>query len=339
MKKLFKTMTLFVAMALTACGGATTSNADSSAPAGDSSGAPQESSNTPSKSSTSKHTHTYDETKWESDDDYHWHPATCEHTDSKGSRAAHDWEEDTTKADAATCEKAGKKYEKCKVCGKERVTDVDTLPHNWGEPTVNYPKETGYAQTSSYKCSYGDHYALRWEALDMDEALSLEACGLQAKDTSIYAETNSDNIRLRKAENDGGNEAKGTHVVYKVKVATAVENAGLEFYAKSRSGYTIPVFDYVSNDSQQGYIKKDDGTLELTTKRYGLRVNGAEVKLGADKYGEVDGVTDWFDWNVKFNLQAGENIIDVYCLGGYRANIYKFQITGLAATALPSAQA
>ena len=247
----------------------------------------------------------------------------------------HTFVEDTSRADAATCETAGKKYEVCSVCGFEKVTETGKLPHNWGDAITNYAKEDGYAQTSSYKCAYGEHYALRWEALDMDQAASLEACGLTAVDSTVYAELNSDNIRLKKAENDGGTEKLGTHVVYKVKVATAVENAGLEFYAKSRSGYDVPVFDYVSNDSQQGYIKKDDGTLELTTKRYGLRVNGVEVTLGADQYGNVNGVTDWFDWNVTFNLQAGENVIDVYCLGGYRANIYKFQVTGLPATALP----
>ena len=39
--------------------------------------------------SSSKHEHTFDTTKWDADDNYHWHPATCEHTTQKGSAASH----------------------------------------------------------------------------------------------------------------------------------------------------------------------------------------------------------------------------------------------------------
>ena len=197
--------------------------------------------------------------------------------------------------------------------------------HNW-EKTADNAEEAGFAKTAKYKCKDNEHYALRWSAKDMNEEASLAACGLTAKDNTVYAEINADNIRLRKAENDQGTEALGTHVVYKVKAAAAMQNVGFEFEATTKSGFSVPVFDYVSGDQQQGYIKKADGTLELTTKRYGLRVNGAEVTLGEDLYDDVDGEHGWWNWNVKFNLQAGENTIDVYCLGGYRAYIENFQL-------------
>ena len=197
--------------------------------------------------------------------------------------------------------------------------------HNW-EKTADGATEAGFAKADKYKCKGNEHYALRWAAKDMNEEASLAACGLTAKDTTVYAEVNTDNIRLRKAENDQGTEALGTHVVYKVKATAAMQNVGFEFEATTKSGYTVPVFDYVSGDQQQGYVKKADGTLELTTKRYGLRVNGAEVTLGDDLYDEVDGEHGWFNWNVKFDLKAGENTIDVYCLGGYRAYIENFQL-------------
>ena len=75
----------------------------------------------PSGSSTSKHEHTFDTTKWESDDNYHWHPATCEHTNQKGDRAAHDFG-DPYDVVAATCEAAGSQ----KVCIHRVVDEFDS---------------------------------------------------------------------------------------------------------------------------------------------------------------------------------------------------------------------
>ena len=338
MKKVLKVMTLFVTMALTACGGAGT-NSESAAPADSTSAA----TSTSAKPSTSKHTHTFDETKWVSNETQHWHPATCEHTDAKGSAAAHTFVLDESKTqEPATCDKAGKKYEKCSVCGYEKVTDLPKSAHDW-QTQGKSADVAGAAKTEQFKCSFGDHYALRWSALDMDEAASIAACGLEAKDTTVFAEVNTsgshaDSIRLRKAENDGGEkEAFGTHVIYKVNVAADAQNVDLSFQIDPKSGYDVPVFDYVSGDQQQGYVKQADGTLKLTTKRYGLRVNGNEVELGQDLHGEVNGGSKlWFNWNVKMNLTAGINTIDVYCLGGYRAYIYNFQLDGLTAAQLPA---
>ena len=66
---------------------------------------------------SSKHEHTFDTSKWEADDNYHWHPATCEHTNQKGDRAAHDFGEPYDVV-AATCETAGSQKVKCKVCSR-----------------------------------------------------------------------------------------------------------------------------------------------------------------------------------------------------------------------------
>ena len=80
--------------------------------------------------SSSKHEHTYDTTKWEADDNYHWHPATCEHTNQKGDRAAHDFG-DPYDVVAATCENAGSQKVKCKICNKEVTQTIDALGHDW----------------------------------------------------------------------------------------------------------------------------------------------------------------------------------------------------------------
>ena len=60
------------------------------------------------------HTHTFNETKWESDATGHWHPATCEHTEAKGGFASHtfDWKVQNQSTDT----EAGKLVKKCMTC-------------------------------------------------------------------------------------------------------------------------------------------------------------------------------------------------------------------------------
>ena len=95
MKKLFTTLALFVSLAITACGGG----------------------NTPSE-----------EAKWETNNTNHWHiNAEGEKVDN----AKHEFEEDTEKAVAPTCEEDGKKVEVCKVCGFTKESKVNKLGHKW----------------------------------------------------------------------------------------------------------------------------------------------------------------------------------------------------------------
>ena len=93
------------------------------------------------KGSSSKHVHTFDTTKWESDDTAHWHPATCEHTTQKGDRANHDFGEPSEKVDA-TCTTAGSQKVKCSVCNKEVVQTIDALGHDFQD--VPQEQDTGY---------------------------------------------------------------------------------------------------------------------------------------------------------------------------------------------------
>lgn len=269
--------------------------------------------------------------------------SVCGKKEERVLAAAHVFDDNGwTETTPATCAAPGVETRTCTRCHNASETrPIAKLDHNW-ESQGNSADVDGAAATEQFKCSQGDHYALRWSAQSLDEAATLEACGLPSVDQNIYAEINnsgshSGSIRLKKAENDGGEEKLGTHVVYKINVAAAVTNAELSFQIDPKSGYTVKVFDYVDGDQQQGYIKKQDGSLELTTKRYGLRVNGADVTLGEDQYDAIDGGSKlWFNWNVKVNLNAGINTIDVYCLGGYRAYIYNFQLEGLTAAQLPA---
>lgn len=266
--------------------------------------------------------------------------SVCGEKETRPITAAHkfgEWSEKTP----ATCSAGGKDHRFCSVCSFEDEKDTPKTEHNWQTQGAS-AAVAGAAATEQFKCEFGDHYALRWSAVDMDEAASLAAMGLDAKDSTLYSEINTSgshegSIRLKVAENKGNQEAYGTHAVYKVNLGADATDIDLSFQIDPKSGFDVPVFDYVSNDDQQGYVKQADGSLVLTTKRYGLRVNGVEITLGEDLHGDVNGGSKlWFNWNVKLNLTSGVNTIDVYCLGGYRAYIYNFQLDGLTAAQLPA---
>lgn len=315
MKKSFKVVTLLLALALTACGSSTPASNASSGKAG--------------SSQTPQHTHVAAENAtWQSDDDNHW--KDCKDNDGgKVEKGAHQWVEDTTKQGVpATCSTVGKKYEKCSVCGKERVVDLPKTDHEWEKQKDN-EKETGYTQTAQYKCKHGDHYALRWTALDYTDSVDIEE--------NNASSSNPNSVRLKTAQYDQQNREKiGSKLVYKFKSGAAVQNAGFAFNAvlKYGSGAPAPLFDYVSGDQQQGYIENEKGELVLTTKRYQLKVNDKIIEIGKDeKYGdEITGEAGkpaWYDWPVSFDLKAGDNTLEILCLGGYRAYLYDFQVTGL----------
>lgn len=73
-----------------------------------------------------EHTHKFDNNVWEKDETNHWHPATCGHTDQKGSMEAHVWNdgEVTKPADYGV---VGEKKFTCTKCGYEKTEEINAL--------------------------------------------------------------------------------------------------------------------------------------------------------------------------------------------------------------------
>lgn len=67
---------------------------------------------------------------YQSDKTYHW-VLDAEGNVDKESKVKHTFEEDASKAVAATCSAPGSKTEKCTVCGYEKTSDVAKLTHNY----------------------------------------------------------------------------------------------------------------------------------------------------------------------------------------------------------------
>ena len=72
------------------------------------------------------HTHKFDNNVWEKDETNHWHPATCGHTDQKGSMEAHVWN-DGTVTKPADYGVVGEKKFTCTKCGYEKTEPIDAL--------------------------------------------------------------------------------------------------------------------------------------------------------------------------------------------------------------------
>ena len=73
-----------------------------------------------------EHTHKFDNNVWEKDETNHWHPATCGHTDQKGSMEAHVWNDgEVTKPEGYGV--VGEKKFTCTKCGYEKTEEINAL--------------------------------------------------------------------------------------------------------------------------------------------------------------------------------------------------------------------
>lgn len=71
------------------------------------------------KTNISEHNHTFD-TNWTSDNTYHWHAATCEHSEEISDKAEHTWDKGTVTTEATFTETGVITY-KCTVCEKTKT--------------------------------------------------------------------------------------------------------------------------------------------------------------------------------------------------------------------------
>lgn len=72
--------------------------------------------------------HTYS-TDWSSDDTYHWHNATCIHSDLYSDKESHNWEDTGKIITIATESIEGVKEQKCSICDKTRNVNTGKIDH------------------------------------------------------------------------------------------------------------------------------------------------------------------------------------------------------------------
>ena len=91
-----------------------------------------------------KHVHTFNDKVWETDVNNHWHPATCAHTDEKGSFGKHVWDEGKTSI-PADYGKVGEKTFTCTECKATKTEPIAALDSK--ENTLSLAKENFLSKT------------------------------------------------------------------------------------------------------------------------------------------------------------------------------------------------
>ena len=141
------------------------------------------------KTSGSKHVHTFNTAVWEHDDDYHWHPATCEHTTQKGDKAKHEFGEPSEKVDP-TCTKDGHQKVKCSICQAEVDQVLPSPGHQW----VDIPQ----AEDPDYVApDYGVPGKKHQKCSECGETQEVEIDALQRGFTISLAEFHKDDVEKK----------------------------------------------------------------------------------------------------------------------------------------------
>lgn len=256
MKKLFTTLALFASLALTACGGK---------------GGEADPSKTSSKTnSKSTHVHTFDETVWEKNETQHWHPATCEHTNQKGSAAAHTFQEVAAESVAPTCSVPGKKVEVCTVCGYKKET-VLTAAHDL-QPFA-HDKGDGEVTETIKKCSKDAYYEFSFSAADAAATLS------------VTSDRKSDGYVKLSKQVDANTTTPST-IEWKIWSPAKLKG---RFWIDI-TGNTSGFWDRDSKSGSQAlYYTYNDTTTNINTWKNKVELNGAEVDFENAKYTFEDG--------------------------------------------------
>ena len=91
-----------------------------------------------------KHVHTFNDKVWQTDENNHWHPATCAHTDEKGSLGKHVCDEGKTSI-PADYGKAGEKTFTCTECKATKTEPIAALDSK--ENTLSLANENILSKT------------------------------------------------------------------------------------------------------------------------------------------------------------------------------------------------
>ena len=122
-----------------------------------------------------EHVHTFS-TEWSTNDTYHWHAATCEHTSEKADRAKHKLVISITKE--ATHTTPGEKVTTCSVCGysKTEVIPAQTQLHSYSSEWTHDENYHWHATTCGHdaKGSYEPH---TWDSVEVLTPATCDAEG------------------------------------------------------------------------------------------------------------------------------------------------------------------
>lgn len=227
-----------------------------------------------------EHVHTFDMTKWSYDNDKHWHPATCAHTDLKKDEAEHAWNEGviTKPADYGV---AGEKIFTCTTCSATRKETIPATPPKYNTLTF----DGGLELSKTYD---GTPVVLKPENVHFNGngALTIEY-KLEDEDDSTYTTT---------APTDAG------EYIVRARVAGTAEWYGIS----NTKSFTI--MHRILTLSESVYSRKIDQNLE--SGKFGLECKNVQE--------ETNNTLTWVTVEVPaqyrtvgiHNMRVGELIVD-----------------------------
>ena len=227
-----------------------------------------------------EHVHTFDMTKWNYDNDKHWHSATCAHTDLKKDEAEHAWNEGviTKPADYGV---DGEKIFTCTTCSATRKETIPATPPKYNTLTF----DGGLELSKTYD---GTPVVLKPENVHFNGngALTIEY-KLEDEDDSTYTTT---------APTDAG------EYIVRARVAGTAEWYGIS----NTKSFTI--MHRILTLSESVYSRKIDQTLE--SGKFGLECKNVQE--------ETNNTLTWVTVEVPaqyrtvgiHNMRVGELIVD-----------------------------
>lgn len=223
------------------------------------------------------HTHTFDTTTWEKDEDSHWHKANCEHTELKIDEAKHTFGEWTVKQYEGIHHDRIEER-KCSVCGfiEEKVF-TGTATHDYAETWSSDENNHWFECSCGRKEDVAEHAYGNWSektpaGVDQDKVISRECseCGYEEIKTCYDSKTN-------------GN--------YRMVIIEVIKVDGIKHVKVKVVKGNVSVGDNVGIDGIEGTFTIDkilNNFKEVTSASYGEEVT--LVLEGED--GNLDDVTN-----------------------------------------------
>ena len=215
------------------------------------------------------HTHKFSD-DWTSDDIYHWHVATCEHTTEVSDKAEHTFGNWTT-TKAATEEAEGTRERSCTVCGYTATEAIEKLAHTHKFATDWTKDETPhwYVATCEHtdeKSGFAEHSFGVWKVVQ--EPTDTQA-GRNER-TCKYCAYVVDSVVLQPAP-EGFVFVKGATVTGALP-AWLDESADSDYKGVFIKGRTVTLSDF--------YM----GKYEITQEEYASVMEGQKVTVNGTEY-------------------------------------------------------
>ena len=263
-------------------------------------------------SSSEVHVHTFDETKWESNETQHWHPATCEHTNQKGSAAAHTFEEVAAESTPATCTTPGVLVEKCTVCNYKRETAVKA-DHDFQDANSGHEKAEGEVTQTFQKCSRDATYKIAWDAQDAAKKSSnFDSDGKFSR--GGYAEYTFYSPFYMKARMYARIADRSSESQYNRETQTGNQSIWFDYYNGPDWKYTVKVNDEKIDQDASSDVAVGDQTFKMKEILYTDFLESGATEL----------VAPWFEFTVK----KGQNTIRIERYQGYSVSVKDFRVIG-----------